>query len=746
MNKHTERKARLRREWWLTTAVALVMLALLVLGDLARPMGNVLYDHLMRLQGFRATQNIVIIAVDDRSLQELGGWPLQRSQYTELLKRLDDNCCRPKVIGLDLLFLDPSSDDLALAEAIKQHKAVLPLAFKVQEDSPSSLQAIDPVAPLNEAATLGHINLSFDTDGVIRGIHTHEQGWSHFALALHAKGENKNATSAQSGHYRRFRMVDPRVGFPMISLADALENNISRTLLKDKYVLIGVTAPSLGDRYPTLYSGKNNASTPGVAVLASVLNASLNEALIDEATPWTLFALTLIPMLLMLQSLVMLRPRQSLILAVLLIISGITTSYALLTFADYWVDPVPFVLIALLLQPLWAWRRLEAIVNLVQDKAADLRQFQPAERTSAAMKASREVVLQHAKLLDHAVASARSELDFLSVVIDEMPDTVLIFDTQGQLLLSNRKAQQLFDSSLITDCQLTEFAKRLQLPLRAFSNATDATQDSTQQTIFQLNTRLGLRDFFLKTTLLRAPSRSDLQLLIFTDITDLRQSQTQRDRALQFLSHDMRTPIASILSLTRTTTENTPEDTPREKIVSHAHTLLQMMDDFILTISAEASTYKVQPVLLDNLLNDSLEQVADLAEAKDIKLRDESEISDIFVMANTRLLVRALVNLLFNAIKFAPTKSAIRVQSRAQHSLETSSTQVTITISNTVEANADAHDLVPLMLGFGLGLDFVDNVIHKHHGVIARNIPNNGVATVQVTLPCEISLAQTHHL
>ncbi len=249
MNKHTERKARLRREWWLTTAVALVMLALLVLGDLARPMGNVLYDHLMRLQGFRATQNIVIIAVDDRSLQELGGWPLQRSQYTELLKRLDDNCCRPKVIGLDLLFLDPSSDDLALAEAIKQHKAVLPLAFKVQEDSPSSLQAIDPVAPLNEAATLGHINLSFDTDGVIRGIHTHEQGWSHFALALHAKGENKNATSAQSGHYRRFRMVDPRVGFPMISLADALENNISRTLLKDKYVLIGVTAPSLGDRY-----------------------------------------------------------------------------------------------------------------------------------------------------------------------------------------------------------------------------------------------------------------------------------------------------------------------------------------------------------------------------------------------------------------------------------------------------------------------------------------------------------------
>ena len=746
MNKHSERKTRLRREWWLTTAVALALLALLVLGDLARPMGNVLYDHLMRLQGFRATQNIVIVAVDDRSLQELGGWPLQREQYTQLLKRLDDNCCRPKVMGLDLLFLDPSADDPALAEAIKQHKAVLPLAFKVQEDNPSSLQAVGPVAPLNQAATLGHINLSFDTDGVIRGIHTHEQGWPHFALALHAKGENKNTTSPESGRYRRFRMVDPRVGFPMISLVDALESSVSRTLLKDKYVLIGVTAPSLGDRYPTLYSGKNNASTPGVAVLASVLNASLNNALIDEATPWTLFALTLIPLFVMLQSLVTLRPSQSLILAAVMIVSGIAASYALLTFADYWADPVPFVLIAVLLQPLWAWRRLEAIVNLVQDKAADLRQFQPAERANAAVRPSREVVLQHAKLLDHAVASARSELDFLSVVIDEMPDAVLIFDAQEQLLLSNRKVQQLFDPNLVSGCHLTEFAKHLQLPLRAVSNAADATQDSTQQTVFQLGTRLGLRDFVLKTTLLRSPSRSDLQLLILMDVTELRQSQTQRDRALQFLSHDMRTPIASILSLTRPTPEHALEGTSREKIVGHAHTLLQMMDDFILTISAEASTYNVQSVLLDNLLQDSLEQVADLAEAKGIRLCDESDASNIFVMANTRLLVRALVNLLFNAVKFAPTKSAIRIQSRCEHSLNTSNTQVTVTISNPVEANTDAHDWVPLMLGFGLGLDFVDNVIHKHQGVIARNIPENGIATVQITLPCEISSSHTQHL
>jgi hypothetical protein len=33
----------------------------------------------------------------------------------------------------------------------------------------------------------------------------------------------------------------------------------------------------------------------------------------------------------------------------------------------------------------------------------------------------------------------------------------------------------------------------------------------------------------------------------------------------------------------------------------------------------------------------------------------------------------------------------------------------------------------------------VDTVIHKHQGTIERHIPAHGVATVVITLPCEIS-------
>ncbi len=734
MNAHRQRKARLRREWTFTTVVALGLLALLIFADMARPLGNVVYDHFMRWEGFRSTQTIVIVAIDDRSLQELGGWPLKRAEYVKLLDRLDDSCCRPKAVGFDLLLLDKTIDDAALTEQVKrQSNVVLPLAFKVNEANPSALQATHPVSPLAEVATLGHINLSFDTDGVIRGFQPNIQTWPHFSLAVHAKGAQAIETSKHDSDYRRFRMVDPRVGFPVISLTDAIHSNISRTLLKDKYVLIGVTAPSLGDRYPTLHSGKNNASTPGVAILASVLNASINHTLIDEASPWITFGLTLVPLLLMLQSLVMLSPRESLGLALVMVFGSLLGSYLLLTFMDYWVDPTPFMLIALSIQPLWAWRRLEAIVHLIQGKAADFRELHPLERNNAPTHPSREVVLQHAKLLDHAVASARSELDFLSSIVDEMPEVVLIFDANDALLLSNQKTQQLFDAELSHGCHLMALTNLLNFPADTFENLINQTENSPQQVLIPLATKLGTRDFVLKTASLNAPLGRSLRLLLLMDITELRQSQKQRDRALQLLSHDMRTPVASILSLLPS------QDRSNEKITQHAQSLLQMMDDFILTISSEATQYKVQSESLDNLINDSLEQVADLAHAKNICLSDESHTSHLFVMANTRLLVRAFVNLLFNAIKFSPSQSTIQIQSLHVESSETSSTQVTLVISNLVSAVCSEIDITQTLQGFGLGLDFVDTVIHKHQGTIERHIPAHGVATVVITLPCEIS-------
>lgn len=748
MSTTAREEVRLRKEWLLTTAFACLLLVFLVFTQWSQPIGHVLYDRMMTFHGFKESEDIVIIAVDDRSLQELGGWPLQRSRYTELLRRLADPQSRPKAVGIDLLFLDSTPHDVALAAAMEKVRPVLPLEFSVIDGSDASpqpqVQYTLPAKPLDQVAQLAHINVRFDSDGVIRGFQSIEADRLHFALAMHRMGapsEPRHTSADVESAYYRFRMVDPSIGFPVISLSDALSPSFPLSVLKNKYVLVGVTAPSLGDRYPTLYSGTHGAGTPGVAILASILNASLNNTFITTLSPSWVFALNLVGVALLLASLILFKPRVTIVLAVATILVACSLSYALLVWGHWWVNPVPLIVVAALIQPFWAWRRLEAITAVIYRRAAELRQLQPEERAQHhTLTSSREVVLQYAKLLDHAVDSARNELNFLSAVIDEMPDAVVIYDQDEAMLLLNSKMQKLLlGHSLGIGSHLSALAQHWNLPLSYFSNLANPephevlpVRPSTnpgiaQQHVFQIESTLGRRDMYLKNACIDSPMGGQLRLLIFMDITELRQYQVQRDRALQFLSHDMRTPLASILSLTR---PSQAQDLPREKIDHHARALLAMMDDFILTVNAEAPRYDLTVELIDNLINDAMEQVSDLAQEKQIRIVDELADGPLFVQANARLFIRALINLLFNAVKFSPSGATVTVSTHTQ--TDGSGTQwAHITIANTVYADQHEQDLP----GFGLGLNFVDTVVERHKGQIVRSIPLSGNAKVVIELP-----------
>ena len=156
------------------------------------------------------------------------------------------------------------------------------------------------------------------------------------------------------------------------------------------------------------------------------------------------------------------------------------------------------------------------------------------------------------------------------------------------------------------------------------------------------------------------------------------------------------------------------------------------MDDFILTISAEAPQYNVRQELLENILHDALAHVSDLAAIKAIELRYRQESPTVFVMVDTRLMIRALVNLLYNAVKFSPKHSTVSLDITAPEG----AARVTIGIENLVDIREDALDLTPSMPGFGLGLNFVDMVIAKHGGTIERHIPTTGLAKLHILLPC----------
>ncbi len=111
----------------------------LIFSDFAKPLANALYDSLMRIGGFEVTQDIVIVAIDDRSIQELEGWPIQRHEYAKLLSKLNDECCRPKAIGFDLLFLDHNQSDENFAIELKKQQQFFTLWHLMCKRTPVSL-------------------------------------------------------------------------------------------------------------------------------------------------------------------------------------------------------------------------------------------------------------------------------------------------------------------------------------------------------------------------------------------------------------------------------------------------------------------------------------------------------------------------------------------------------------------------------------------------------------------------------
>ena len=116
------------------------------------------YDLLVGDWEYPPDPRLAIIAIDDRSLQQLGQWPWPRSTHAQLLDRLHQ--AGAERVALDLMLPDAdrrdASQDNALAAAIHRNgRVVLPVlaAPASAEATPEELLPVPVIA--QAAAALG---------------------------------------------------------------------------------------------------------------------------------------------------------------------------------------------------------------------------------------------------------------------------------------------------------------------------------------------------------------------------------------------------------------------------------------------------------------------------------------------------------------------------------------------------------------------------------------------------------------
>ena len=264
---------------------------------------NVLFSARNSLTHPRWDARVAVIGIDDATLREYGEFPLSRDRYAQLLETLEAS--PPATIGFDILFVEPSIYDSTLAEAMAINgQVVLAIAPGLQK------QTLRPVPVLDHVTSKGHIVSNADLDGVTRQIFLYIdqvpslsikllEGYNHNLQQTFTKDKNNSRNSlipipsSQLPINKQpiwINWVAPTHQIPTYSFADILQKKIDTAKLKDKILLVGMTATGANDPLRTPY--EQTPPTSGIYVHAAVIDNLLNHRFLNRL-PWQLDLLLL---------------------------------------------------------------------------------------------------------------------------------------------------------------------------------------------------------------------------------------------------------------------------------------------------------------------------------------------------------------------------------------------------------------------------------------------------------------------
>ena len=723
-------RRRFRIEWAWVTALASVIIIATVLGGWTRPADDLLYDAAMRLAPADADPSLLIVAIDEPSLEALGRWPWPRRLHAELLDRLAE--ARPRAITLDLLLTEPATDDPALAAAMRALPVGLPAQFLIPGRDGRPFERIDPVPALARAARIGHANTLIDSDGTVRSAASCFSPGPGIAPLQHLMRISGTPASGGDCAPQRLRFAPPE-SFATISYVNVLRGEVPPALIAGRRVLIGMTAQGLGDRYPVPVSDGGNM--PGVEINANIANAQLQDAWVHSPSLPVRLAAALAPAWLLMIAFWRIRPRAGSLLALALMLATLAISTAALA-AHWWIAPGPALLGLALVYPLWGWRRLQAtsdymggeLARLEQEEALPLTRQDPIDT---------DHVTRQARQLARAIAQLRDLKRLVGDALAGLPDPALVSDLAGRIVLTNDAARSAFGSGL----EGTDAAALLADIGQATARQTIAAYlASPAQGHIEFEARDGRAFVLRRAAIISADGRPQGQIDYLTDITAIALARREREQMLQLLSHDMRAPQAAILALLA----QDDAGIDRARIARHARQTLTLADSFVDLARMQERGFDPEPVIAADLASEAADSLWPIAQQRGVQITVTDESDCAFVAAERESLFRAFVNLIDNAVKYSPDKGEVEVR------IDCTATQVHLSVRDHGKgidpamlprlferfASDGAGDMVK---GIGLGLNYVAAVVQRHGGTITAQPAQGGGAAFVITLPLDAS-------
>ena len=334
------------------------------------------------------------------------------------------------------------------------------------------------------------------------------------------------------------------------------------------------------------------------------------------------------------------------------------------------------------------------------------------------------------------------------VLFNSMLEGLLLLDRTQKIYLANRSFKNFFGQKVelrgktILEAlrlhELDELVKRVQAEGQVFDyeiKLPDLNERWLQVNAAVINNSAGEREG---------------TILVFHDLTRLKQLERQREEFVANVSHELRTPLSLIKGYTETLLDgarDNPEVAERFlKIIERNTQRLDLLIQDLLTISAlESGRTKLdfQPVHLHALAEKVLNFLHTKAENKNVTL--VNEVPDLTVSGDANRLDQVLANLVDNAVKYGRADGRVvvggkkRVDGRLEMFVRDDGPGIPPEAIDRVFERFYRVDKARSrdQGGTGLGLAIVKHIVQAHGGEVRVESELGQGATFYFTLAAE---------
>lgn len=266
---------------------------------------------------------VVLVDIDDTSLQTIGPWPWSRDTIAQLTRQLDAAGVSLKLF--DIVFPDAREGDVALADALRAHDSnapsILAQVFALRDESrlrsgtlAGALTGTGCQAPAVPAqgfvannaglhTRAGHITPTIDADGAVRrmaalvcmdekiypalvlaGMQStaseplmlHKgQAWYEPAWRIHLSSLPGHSIGVDTKGQIRIPFSTARQALTRVSAADVLQGKLPPEMLQGAWVIIGASAFGLADVVPVALGSTINGAEVHMQLLLGMLDNQL---------------------------------------------------------------------------------------------------------------------------------------------------------------------------------------------------------------------------------------------------------------------------------------------------------------------------------------------------------------------------------------------------------------------------------------------------------------------------------------